>query len=508
MALSLMRRVCCSRRRSRASMRVALRVARASRSSPETGGGEEGGEGEEWEGGGFGGGRGGVGGLLLGRRGGRGSGRFVSDDGREETEGEEEEKNEGDDGNAAQHGGRGGGRWGGVGADTSRSTDTGVNRAVNKLNSRRPHLRSPARCSWVWGWRSCMRGGEVDGGIRSGGDGGREENSSAQGVHTELSCVSLLRAQQLRHTAADYGTACTHLYNASSLVLSAHLYPALNQPDLKHPILPLPLQQRLTMSAKRKAPPQHHHTALPTHRNRPPKKQRSTIDSDPTLLPPPPLPPLPTAPAPHFLRFSGSNSSVTASSSPPSPPRPLLLHSLRSHDDAPGLRDYEVSFLRLLESLTTGSTVSINETGTALRYLPGTLTGSPSPSPTLCPPTRGVGYFLTPALQLAPFMSHPLHLTLAGCTHHPLDVSVDLFRAVTLPLAARFLPSPPQLTVTRRAFPHRVAAPALSSVLSPRTSLLSTSPLPDSSDASAARPSPPAPPPPSPRPPYTQRGEC
>ena len=45
------------------------------------------------------------------------------------------------------------------------------------------------------------------------------------------------------------------------------------------------------------------------------------------------------------------------------------------NDQNPGLRDYEASLLRLLDKLTNGMAVEINESGTALKYKPGIVTG-------------------------------------------------------------------------------------------------------------------------------------
>ena len=39
-----------------------------------------------------------------------------------------------------------------------------------------------------------------------------------------------------------------------------------------------------------------------------------------------------------------------------------------------------------------------------------------------------VGYWLEPVLALAPFCKDPLHLSLSGVTHHPLDPSPDMLR--------------------------------------------------------------------------------
>ncbi len=42
----------------------------------------------------------------------------------------------------------------------------------------------------------------------------------------------------------------------------------------------------------------------------------------------------------------------------------LRIDEIRARDSVPGLRDYEASFLRLLEKISNGCIVEINETGT------------------------------------------------------------------------------------------------------------------------------------------------
>ncbi|CAF1606822.1 unnamed protein product, partial [Didymodactylos carnosus] len=54
---------------------------------------------------------------------------------------------------------------------------------------------------------------------------------------------------------------------------------------------------------------------------------------------------------------------------------PLKIKNIRSQENEPGLRDFEISLLRLLEKLTNGSVVDINATGTSLYYAPGALNG-------------------------------------------------------------------------------------------------------------------------------------
>lgn len=45
---------------------------------------------------------------------------------------------------------------------------------------------------------------------------------------------------------------------------------------------------------------------------------------------------------------------------------PVLIEDIRADDTWPGLRSHEISFLRLLETITDGCVVEINETGISL----------------------------------------------------------------------------------------------------------------------------------------------
>jgi len=98
----------------------------------------------------------------------------------------------------------------------------------------------------------------------------------------------------------------------------------------------------------------------------------------------------------------------------------------------PGLRDYEVSLLKLVDKLTNGSKVVINETGTAVTFTPGQLTGGKISHD--CATSRSVVYFLEIAAALAPFCKEAVILQLRGITHDENDHSVDIFRSVTVPL--------------------------------------------------------------------------
>ena len=121
--------------------------------------------------------------------------------------------------------------------------------------------------------------------------------------------------------------------------------------------------------------------------------------------------------------------------------RPVRFDEIRSEEDEPGIKDFEVSFLRLMERISNGSVVEISYTGqqaadfdflqeiyrlciagTSVLFSPGTLLGGTLKHD--CPLSRAVGWFLEPILALAPFCKRELILTLSGITTDSQDASV------------------------------------------------------------------------------------
>eukprot|EP00457_Paulinella_chromatophora_P008402 gb/GEZN01008435.1/.p1 GENE.gb/GEZN01008435.1/~~gb/GEZN01008435.1/.p1 ORF type:complete len:445 (+),score=29.72 gb/GEZN01008435.1/:65-1336(+) len=117
--------------------------------------------------------------------------------------------------------------------------------------------------------------------------------------------------------------------------------------------------------------------------------------------------------------------------------RPIRISKIRELEENPGIRDYEASFLRLLDKLTNGSVIKINMTGTTVRYQPGMLVGGHDLDHD-CPVSRSVGYFLEPLVFIAPFCKVPITLTLRGITNENQDTSVDILRTCTFPLLRKF----------------------------------------------------------------------
>lgn len=117
--------------------------------------------------------------------------------------------------------------------------------------------------------------------------------------------------------------------------------------------------------------------------------------------------------------------------------KPVRIDRIRPDDDEPGLRPYEVSYLRLVEKLTQGSRLEISYTGTSLLFHPGTIQNGQVTHQ--CPNERGVGWYLEPLLAIAPFGKKDLVLTLRGVTTNGFDASVDTIRTSGLPHLAMFL---------------------------------------------------------------------
>jgi len=131
----------------------------------------------------------------------------------------------------------------------------------------------------------------------------------------------------------------------------------------------------------------------------------------------------------------------------------IRIDDIRPFEESVGLQDFEASFLRLLDKVSNGCTIAINETGTSLKYQPGLLVGG-SGLVHDCPPSRSISYYLEALVLLAPFCKNPISLTLNGVTNEKQDLSVDIIRTMTLPLMKIFgLEVEPKLTVKKRGAP-------------------------------------------------------
>lgn len=116
---------------------------------------------------------------------------------------------------------------------------------------------------------------------------------------------------------------------------------------------------------------------------------------------------------------------------------PVLIEDIRADATWPGLRSHEVSFLRLLETISDDCKVEINETGSKLKYKPGVVMGGKNLVHD-CGVSRSIGYFLEPLLVLGLFGKKPLSIRLKGITNDSKDPSVDTFRLTTIQILKLF----------------------------------------------------------------------
>lgn len=115
----------------------------------------------------------------------------------------------------------------------------------------------------------------------------------------------------------------------------------------------------------------------------------------------------------------------------------LKISKIREEDENPGIQDFEACFLRLLDQLTDGTRIEINETGTTLRVFPGIIVGGVDLAHD-CGTSRSIGWFIEGILPLACFGKSPVEISFTGITHDTLDLSTDTIANVTLPLLRNF----------------------------------------------------------------------
>mmetsp|Transcript_37436 Transcript_37436/g.48434 ORF Transcript_37436/g.48434 Transcript_37436/m.48434 type:complete len:383 (+) Transcript_37436:16-1164(+) len=121
--------------------------------------------------------------------------------------------------------------------------------------------------------------------------------------------------------------------------------------------------------------------------------------------------------------------------------RPVRIVKIRPDDECPGLASFEASFVRLLDKLTNGTSVEINEVGTTLSFRPGIIIGG-SIDHDCCGDqndSRSVGWFLEGILPMAPFAKKPFQISFDNCiTNDEMDPSVDMIKEVAFPILRRF----------------------------------------------------------------------
>lgn len=180
-----------------------------------------------------------------------------------------------------------------------------------------------------------------------------------------------------------------------------------------------------------------------------------------------------STPNPSFLKFTGHKAFTQRLVLSTLTGRPIHISGIRSSSPtAPGLAPHEISFLRLLEAVTNGSSFQISYTGTTITYHPGLITGAIAGAgaaegdiiehniPSNC--TRGISYFLIPLALLAPFSKAHMNVRFSGpgvitSATESGDMSIDSFRLAILPLYGLFgiPPARIDLSIKQRSCPGR-----------------------------------------------------
>ncbi|KAF4653688.1 rRNA-processing endoribonuclease [Perkinsus chesapeaki] len=137
--------------------------------------------------------------------------------------------------------------------------------------------------------------------------------------------------------------------------------------------------------------------------------------------------------------------------------KPVKITDIRTQAESPGLEDFEANLLRLLDSITNGTNITVSETGTTLYYSPGELVGGDITHD--CNVNRPIAYYLEVLLCLAPFCKLPVQARLRGVTHCEGFPSVDTIRTVTLPIMAKLGVNNDNLASTAQGSLHIVQPP-------------------------------------------------
>ena len=114
---------------------------------------------------------------------------------------------------------------------------------------------------------------------------------------------------------------------------------------------------------------------------------------------------------------------------------PLIITDIRYGQEEPGIRDFEAGVIWLLEKITSGAVIEINETGTRIVYKPGILIGGSIEH--VCNLNKSIGYYLEVLLMVAPFCKEPIKARLKGVTNCCDEASVDYLKQTSLKLMER-----------------------------------------------------------------------
>ena len=120
--------------------------------------------------------------------------------------------------------------------------------------------------------------------------------------------------------------------------------------------------------------------------------------------------------------------------------KPVEISNIRNNSINPGLTEYEISFLKLVENITNGTKIEISKTGTIIKFYPGVITNNYGNLLEFsCDNSRGLTYFLEGIIPIALFGKESLNIILKGVTNDNGDISCDTFKNVTCALIQKLV---------------------------------------------------------------------
>ena len=120
--------------------------------------------------------------------------------------------------------------------------------------------------------------------------------------------------------------------------------------------------------------------------------------------------------------------------------RPIRISNIRQDSTNPGMTPYEISFLKLVSEISNGTKVHINETGTQVTLIPGTITNKYGTEFSFdCDKSRCITYYAEGILPISLYGKESLHIILNGITNNSIDNSVDSFKMSTCVLLQKLV---------------------------------------------------------------------
>ena len=120
--------------------------------------------------------------------------------------------------------------------------------------------------------------------------------------------------------------------------------------------------------------------------------------------------------------------------------RPIRISDIRPDSTNPGMTPYEISFLKLVSEISNGTKIHINQTGTMLTLIPGTITNKYGTEFSFdCDKSRCITYYAEGILPISLYGKESLHIILNGITNNSIDNSVDSFKMSTCVLLQKLV---------------------------------------------------------------------